>query len=469
MTYDGSALRLYIDGNEVSSLPETGTIRSSTQPLEIGGDGIYGQYFEGLIDEVRVYDIARTPDEIRLDMSTPVVPGTPGDPQPPSAPGTLSASAASSGEVDLSWGAASDNVGVAGYQLFRCLGDGCTDFTQLAHVDGTSTSYQDTTVAASSSYSYQVRAIDAAGNTGDFSNTASTQTPANADTQPPSAPTGLGVSSAGQTSLALVWDASSDNVAVAGYGVYENGSLVASPTATGYTLTGLSCGTSYTVAVDAFDAAGNRSAKTTITTSTAACPDTQPPSAPGTLSASAASSGEVDLSWGAASDNVGVAGYELFRCLGDGCTDFTQLAHVDGTSTSYQDTTVAASSSYSYQVRAVDAAGNTGDFSNTATVTTPAPPPVGPGPIRVGPTGRYLVDQNDVPFLMVGDSPQALIGTSAKPTWRPTWLIARRRGSTRSGSTCSVTTYTVLPSDGTTWDGIAPFTPSRRRNDVSAL
>ena len=242
LTYDGSALRLYIDGNEVSSVSETSSLRSSTNPLEIGGDGIYGQYFEGLIDEVRVYDIARTPDEIRLDMSTPVVPGTPGDPQPPSAPGTLSASAASSSEVDLSWGAASDNVGVAGYELFRCLGDGCTDFTPLAHVDGTTTSYQDTTVTASSSYSYQVRAVDAAGNTGDFSNTASAQTPANADTQPPSAPTGLGVSSAGQTSLALVWDASSDNVGVAGYGVYSNGSLVASPTATGYTLTGLLCG-----------------------------------------------------------------------------------------------------------------------------------------------------------------------------------------------------------------------------------
>ena len=252
------------------------------------------------------------------------------DTQPPSPPGTLSASAASSSEVDLSWGAASDNVGVAGYQLFRCLGDGCTDFTQLTHVDGTATSYQDTTVAASSSYSYQVRAIDAAGNTGDFSNTATAQTPASPDTQPPSAPTGLGVSSAGQTSLALVWDASSDNVGVAGYDVYSNDSFVASPTATGYTLTGLLCGTSYTVAVDAFDAAGNRSAKTTITTSTAACPDTQPPSPPGTLSASAASSSEVDLSWGAASDNVGVAGYQLFRCLGDGCTDFTQLTHLDG-------------------------------------------------------------------------------------------------------------------------------------------
>ena len=117
VTYDGSALQLYVDGNEVSSLPETSTMRSSTNPLEIGGDGIDGQYFEGLIDEVRVYNIARTPEEIRLDMATPVAPGTPGDPQPPSAPGTLSASAASSGEVDLSWGAASDNVGVAGYEL----------------------------------------------------------------------------------------------------------------------------------------------------------------------------------------------------------------------------------------------------------------------------------------------------------------------------------------------------------------
>ena len=97
------------------------------------------------------------------------------------------------------------------------------------------------------------------------------------DTQPPTTPTGLAVTSAGQTMIALNWTASTDNVGVTGYGVYQNGSLVASPATTGYTLIGLTCGTSYTLAVDAYDAAGNRSNTATITTSTTACPDTSPP------------------------------------------------------------------------------------------------------------------------------------------------------------------------------------------------
>ena len=440
-TYDGSALRLYVDGNEVSSVPETATLRSSAQPLEIGGDGIYGQYFQGLIDEVRVYNAARSPDEIRLDMATPVVPGTPADVEPPSVPGTLSASAASSSEVDLSWGAATDNVGATGYEVFRCLGDGCTDLTRLAQLDGTSTSYPDTTVAQSSSYSYQVRAVDAAGNTGDFSNTASAQTPASTDTQPPSAPTGLSVSSADQTSLALVWNASSDNVGVAGYGVYKDGPLVASPTDTGYTLTGLLCGTSYTIAVDAYDAAGNRSDKTTITTSTAACPDTQPPSVPGTLSASAASSSEVDLSWGAATDNVGVAGYEVFRCLGDGCTDFARLAQLDGTSTSYPDTTVAQSSSYSYQVRAVDAAGNTGDFSNTASAQTPASTDTQP---PSAPTGLSVSSADQTSLALVWNASSDNVGVAGYGVYKDGPLVASPTdtGYTLTGLLCG-TSYTI--------------------------
>src|SRR4051795_9651686 len=56
VTYDGAALRLYVNGDEVAAAPWSGTIASSTRPLELGGDSIYGQYFNGLIDEVRIYD-----------------------------------------------------------------------------------------------------------------------------------------------------------------------------------------------------------------------------------------------------------------------------------------------------------------------------------------------------------------------------------------------------------------------------
>src|SRR5207302_178699 len=73
------------------------------------------------------------------------------------------------------------------------------------------------------------------------------------------------------TSLALSWSPSTDNVGVAGYGVYVNGSRVAMATTPSYTAFGLSCGTSYKLAVDAVDAAGNRSERASLTASTAAC------------------------------------------------------------------------------------------------------------------------------------------------------------------------------------------------------
>ena len=78
-TYDGATLRLYVNGTQVSSLAHTGNIATSTNPLQIGGDSIYGQYFKGTIDEVRVYNAALTAAQVQSDMNTPISPDT----QPP--------------------------------------------------------------------------------------------------------------------------------------------------------------------------------------------------------------------------------------------------------------------------------------------------------------------------------------------------------------------------------------------------
>ena len=133
VTYDGANVRLYVNGTLVATTPKTGAITTSTNPLQIGGDSIYGQYFNGLIDEVRIYNAALTAAQIQTDMTTPIAGGGAPDTQPPSAPGTLSATAANAGEIDLSWGAATDNVGVTGYRIERCQGAGCTNFAQIAH------------------------------------------------------------------------------------------------------------------------------------------------------------------------------------------------------------------------------------------------------------------------------------------------------------------------------------------------
>ena len=74
-TYDGSTLRLYVNGTQVASTAHTGTIATSTNPLQIGGDSIYGQYFAGLIDNVRVYNVALTAAQIQTDQATAITSG----------------------------------------------------------------------------------------------------------------------------------------------------------------------------------------------------------------------------------------------------------------------------------------------------------------------------------------------------------------------------------------------------------
>jgi hypothetical protein len=76
-TYDGATLRLYLNGVQVNSRAETGPIATSTNPLHIGGDSIYGQYFQGRIDEVRIYNRALSAPEIQRDINTPITPVTP--------------------------------------------------------------------------------------------------------------------------------------------------------------------------------------------------------------------------------------------------------------------------------------------------------------------------------------------------------------------------------------------------------
>ncbi len=371
-TYDGSELRLYVDGDEVSSIPETATIRSSANPLEMGGDRSYGHLFTGLIDEVRIYDVARSVSDIRSDMTQPVVSGTPGDVEPPSAPSGLSAKAVSPGEVDLSWGAATDASSVI-YDVQRCTGSGCTDFASLA--TAAATSYADTSTAADTTYSYRVRAVDAAGNTGPFSDTAEATTPPAADTEPPSAPSGLSAKAVSPGEVDLSWGAATDASSViydvqrcTGSGCTDFASL-ATAAATSYADTSTAADTTYSYRVRAVDAAGNTGPfSDTAEATTPPAADTEPPSAPSGLSAKAVSPGEVDLSWGAATDASSVI-YDVQRCTGSGCTDFASLA--TAAATSYADTSTAADTTYSYRVRAVDAAGNTGPFSDTAEATTP--------------------------------------------------------------------------------------------------
>src|SRR5690606_31575342 len=115
--------------------------------------------------------------------------------------------------------------------------------------------------------------------------------------------------------------------------------------------------------------ASDQSAPASVTTPAAPPPDTTPPSVPAGLTATAVSGSRIDLAWNASTDTggSGVAGYRIYR---NG--DTTPVATVTGTS--HADTSLTPSTAYSYQVTAIDGAGNESAPSAAAGDTTLAPP-----------------------------------------------------------------------------------------------
>jgi chitodextrinase len=299
-----------------------------------------------------------------------------GDTQAPTAPSNLSATAASMTQINLSWTAATDNVAVTSYLIERCAGAGCSNFAQI----GTSatTSFNSTGLTAQTSYSYRVRASDAAGNFGPYSNTSSAMTLS--DTQAPTAPSSLTATPTSATQINLAWSAATDNVAVTSYLIERcqgagcsTFAQIATGSSTSFSDTGLTAQTSYSYRVRATDAASNLGPYSTTATGTTPFVDVTAPSAPSSLAATASSSSQIGLTWTAATDDVAVTSYLVERCQGAGCSTFAQI----GTSatTSFTNTGLTAQTSYSYRVRASDAANNLGAYSNTATATTPSAPP----------------------------------------------------------------------------------------------
>lgn len=299
--------------------------------------------------------------------------------QGPTAPSGLTATATSSAQINLSWTASTDPVGVTGYLIQRCQGASCSTFAQIASVAGTVTTYSNTGLTASTNYTYQVQATDAAGNLSSFSSTASSTTQAAADTTPPTAPGTPSLTVASATQINLSWAASTDNVGVTGYLIQRcQGAscstfaqiATVSGTVTTYGNSGLTASTSYSYRVQATDAAGNLSSFSgTAAAATQSGADTTPPTAPTGLTATAVATSQINLGWTASTDNVGVTAYLIERCTGASCSSFSQIASVT-TGTSYGDTSVAATTSYSYRIRATDAAGNLGPYSSVVTRAT---------------------------------------------------------------------------------------------------
>ena len=261
------------------------------------------------------------------------------DTQAPSSPAGLTRSGGTASSVSLTWGAATDNVGVTGYGVYR-------DGTKIG--DSVGTAYTLSGLACATSYTFAVDAVDAAGNRSSRPSIVAA-TSACQTSQAPTAPTGLGSLGRTETSITFAWQASWDDVAVTGYRVYRDGVQLGSTTSTSYLAGSLACGASYTFAVEAYDADGNHSARPATILYTAACSDATAPSAPGQLQQSGTSQTSLTVSWAVATDNVGVAGYGLY--LGNVATGTTAQS-------SYSFAGLTCGTTYTIGVDAYDAAGN---------------------------------------------------------------------------------------------------------------
>lgn len=158
----------------------------------------------------------------------------------------------------------------------------------------------------------------------------------------------------------------SDNVGVAGVDFFVDATLIGTDTTAPYSVswnTTTVANGPHNLTATARDAAGNTNSSTI---GVSINNDTQPPTAPTNLTATAASSTQIDLSWNASTDNVGVTGYKVYR-------DNVLVATVP--STTYSDSGLSPQTTYSYQVSAVDAAGNESPKSSSALATTQPPPP----------------------------------------------------------------------------------------------
>ncbi len=190
------------------------------------------------------------------------------------------------------------------------------------------------------------------------------------DDAAPSAPGAL-TATGGVGQISLSWGAAADNVGVERYNVHRSTSggfapsaanLIAQPTGTTFADVGLAAGATYFYKVTAEDPSSNVGPASNEASATVS--DPTPPSAPGTLTATGGF-GQASLSWGAATDNVGVVRYNVHRSTSSGFTPSTANRIAQPTGTSFTAIGLAAGTHY-FKVTAEDAAGNIGPVSNQA-------------------------------------------------------------------------------------------------------
>jgi hypothetical protein len=201
-------------------------------------------------------------------------------------------------------------------------------------------------------------------------------------------------------------------------------------------VSGLTAGYKYYFAVRSRgQTASDVSAFSNEVNTTVSASDTVKPTTPGNLSATVAGTSQLNLSWSASTDNMGVSGYQLERCQGAACSAFAQITTAN--STSYANSGLSPATSYSYRVRAIDTSGLTSSYSTIVTATTLATavsPSPSPSPSSC--SGNTIWDSTAKPAsAAVSESPSVELGVKFK--------------SDSSGYICGVRFYKGSTNTGT--------------------
>jgi fibronectin type 3 domain-containing protein len=513
-TWNGSTMVIYVNGVQQATTSAGGTLATTANTLSIGtkfNSGANGDYFLGLLDEVRIYNRGLSSAEIVTVMNA----GS-GGPTPPAAPSALAATTMATNQIRINW---TDNAtNETGFKIERKTGSGGT-YAQIATVGPNATAYTNSGLLANTQYYYRVRATNSAGDSAFSAEANATTFPF-----PPAAPSGLSATPASSSQVNLSWTDNANNeigfeverktgaggtyAYVVGTGVnvtsvadssgltanttyyyrvrannlggnsaysaevsvttlgsgtgtglvgeyFNNTSLTGSPVLTrtdtvvdfnwgtgsphasvtadnfsvrwtgkvqplfseNYTFytynddgarlwvngvqlvndwTGhpatefsgsisLTGGQQYDIVLEYFEGGGDAVARlswSSASTAKAVIPQSQlyapsPPSAPAApsgLAASAVSSGQINLTWTDNANNE--TQFKVERKTGAG-GNYAQIATPAANSTSFSDTTVSANTTYYYRVRANNSGGDSA-FSNEANATTPTAPSIVP-------------------------------------------------------------------------------------------
>lgn len=322
---------LEVDGSVVDEKNSGGPVRTfsvDTRALP-GGPHVLTVHVEDASGNAGVSDAVRI--EVDNDFTTPSK-----DKRKPSTP-KQGWGSAQAGLLTLGWRPSTDNTGVTGYEVYR---DGALvgTFADPSYADDG---------PAPGDYTFTVRARDANANVSPPSAGIDVSV---VDVVAPTAPGGLSAV-ATTAGVSLTWLPSTDDVGVAGYAVVRDGRPLGPALSGAYTDTTAGQGRSHTYTVVALDAAGNQS--TAAAPVTVTVPDVTAPSAPGRPVVSRVD-GTLTLGWPTGRDNVGVAGYEVFR----------NRARIGSSwGAAYTDSSARPGRTYRYRVLAVDAAGNRGPRS----------------------------------------------------------------------------------------------------------